>query len=1179
MSTCTGESVATTAASSFVHLHVHSEYSLLDGACRVSELVKRCKALGMPAIALTDHGNLFGAIDFYTAAVAAGVKPIIGCEVYMAVGDRRDRELKVHGESSHHLLLLAQNLTGYRNLLKLASAGYLEGFYRKPRIDKEILRAHAEGLICTSTCLGGEIPQAFCRENAAEAKAIAEEYLRIFGPERFFIELQDHGIAEQRVINPELAGLARRIGVRTIATNDVHYLTHDDVEAHDVLCCIATRALVKDENRFKFEGDQFFLKSPEQMAAALPDFPEALANTRVVADMCDVTFDFTQRFAPRYEPPAGKSDDVYLRELVYAGAAEKYAEITAELRERIDYELDVISGKGFSSYFLIVWDFVNYARENNILALARGSGCSTVVGYCLGFSTAEPLHYGLYFERFMDPERDEMPDIDIDICMHRRQDVIEYVRQKYGHVAQIITFGRLKARAAVRDICRVLDVPLSEADRVAKLVPEELKMTIAKALEREPELQRLYREDPTIRKVLDIGRRLEGLARHASVHAAGVVIADVPLDTLVPLHKQSEGKEVTTQFEGPTVEKIGLLKMDFLGLRTLSQIQLACELVERNHGVRLDLDQLDLTDPRVYEMLARGETKGVFQFESGGMRDVLQKMKPNRIEDLIAANALFRPGPMEYIDEYVARKHGRKNWSTPHPIMTDVLAETYGIMVYQEQVSRLVNRLGDVPLRRAFRLAKAISKKKQSMIEAEHEPFLAGCEKNGVSRKIGEQIFQDILKFGGYAFNKAHSTGYALVAFKTAYLKTYFPAEFMAAVMTYEAGDTDKIAQYIEECRRIRHPDGTVGIAIKPPCVQSSDEQFTVVYDEPVGGSARRGAIRFGLAAISGIGEKAVRAIRAARDAGGPFRDLFDFCERVDLVAVNRGVIEALIKAGAFDQTGAMRKALMNVVEQAIELGQAAQRDRRSGQMSIFGELDTVVTPPAPHVGREEWSDTEMLAYEKATLGFFITRHPLAQYETVVRRFSTHDTSDLMRLSDGQQVVLGGLVTKMRSVPIKYGRQVGRKLVLVTLEDFAGSVEVIVFPAQQEQAVPLLKPDAVVFVDGEVDRKREEPSVRVTRIVPLSDVVNLYCRELIVRIRSAGASGETMTRLRDQCQRYRGACPVYLELATPEGYLVTVQSQQSGRVQATMDFASAVGQLPGVEGVYWVGPRGLARCG
>jgi len=1165
----------------FVHLHVHTEYSLLDGACRVKDLVEACRRAGMSAVAVTDHGNLFGAIEFYTAAKAAGVKPIIGCEVYMAPGDRRDREARGLAEASYHLLLLAQNLTGYRNLMKLTTIGYLEGFYYKPRIDKETLRQFSDGLICTTTCLGGEVPTALCRHDARTARQVAEEYLAIFGPDRFFIELQDHGLPQQREINPELVELARRLGVGVIATNDVHYLTPDDVEAHDVLCCISTRSRVQDAKRFRFESDQFYLKSPAEMAAALPQYPEALANTVRVANLCDLELDFSRRYAPKFTPPAEKTADEYLRELVYAGAARRYGALTAELRERIDYELEVIAVKGFSSYFLIVWDVVRYAHENDIPAVARGSGCSTVVGYCLGISAVDPLRYGLYFERFMDPERDEMPDIDVDVCQDRRGEVIEYVRQKYGHVAQIITFGRLKARAAIRDICRALDVPLAEADRVAKLVPEELKMTIDKALEREPELRRLYEEQPTIRKVLDIGRRLEGLARHASVHAAGIVIADVPLDTLIPLHKPPDSRDVTTQFEGPTVEKVGLLKMDLLGLRTLSQIHLAKKLIEKHHGVTIDLEKLDLTDQRVYALLARGETRGVFQFESGGMRDVLMKMKPNRIEDLIAANALFRPGPMEYIDEYIARKHARRTWSAPHPIVTDVLAETYGIMVYQEQVSRLVHRLGNVPLRRAFRLTKAISKKKTSMIEAEREPFLQGAVANGLARPVAEQIFEDILKFGGYAFNKAHSAGYALVAFQTAWLKTYYPLEFMAALLTYESDNAEKVAEYIDECRRM-------GIQVLPPDVNESDEAFTVVYPrravqpaamtpsgpshgrvaaEPTDRAAPTGYICFGLAAISGVGHKAVQAILDARRQGGRFRDIYDFCERVDLTAVNRATLEALIKAGAFDKTGAMRRALMNVLDKAMELGQEAQRDRRAGQLSMFGEFGASVAPQPPPIGTEEWSDAEMLAYEKATLGFYITKHPLTQYEELIRRFSTCDTAGLAQLPDGTQVVLGGLVSRVRSTPIRTGRSAGKKLVIATIEDFAGSVDALVFPDGQAVSLPVLKPDAIIFVEGAVDRRREEPSIRTARVVPVDQAQREYAREVVIRLRSSPAAQQTLPRLRDLCRKHSGPCPVYFEIALPDGAVALVRGRADAQVQPADEFLAAVGRLAGVEAV------------
>lgn len=1203
---------------SFVHLHLHTEYSLLDGACRPADVVRKAKEYGMPAVAISDHGNMFGAIEFYAAAREAGVKPIIGCELYLAPGDRRDKETRVVGESAFHLLLLAMDLEGYRNLIKLSSIGFTEGFYYKPRIDRSALREFSKGLICTSTCLGGEIPQHLLKAGMKEARAAAETYLEIFGPDRFFVELQNHGLPEQKRLNPELLELANKLGVGVIATNDVHYLNSDDVEAHDVLCCISTRARVKDENRFRFESDQFYLKSPVEMAAALPEYPQALANTLRVAEMCDVAFDFSRRYAPVYRTPENKSPDDYLRELVYAGAKEKYAALSDELRERIDYELSVVSGKGFSGYFLIVWDFVRWAHAHGIPAVARGSGCSTVIGYCLNISKADPIRYGLYFERFMDPERDELPDIDVDICQDRRPEVINYVREKYGHVAQIITFGRLKARAAIRDICRTLDVPLLEADRIAKLVPEELKMTIDKALEREPELKRVYQQDATIRKVLDVGRRLEGIARHASVHAAGVVIADQPLDTLVPLHKPADSQDVNTQFDGPTVEKIGLLKMDFLGLRTLSQIDLTCRLVRKLHGAAIDIDRLDLSDQRVFGTLARGETRGVFQFESGGMRDVLMRMRPNRIEDLIAANALFRPGPMAYIEEYVARKHGKK-WDTPHPIMTEVLAETYGIMVYQEQVSRLVNRLGGVPLRRAFRLAKAISKKKESMINAERGPFLEGCAAQGVKRETAEQIFADILKFGGYAFNKAHSTQYGIIAFQTAYLKTYYPVEFMASLLTYESGDTDKIAEYMDESRRIRLPDGGVGIPVRAPDVNESYEAFTVVYAPATGvadpqlrgaalgarraGSAARplpartpspdskvGSILFGLAAISGVGQKAVSSILAARAAGGRFRDIYDFCERVDLGILNKGVLESLIKAGAFDSTGAMRRALMEVLESAMQLGQQAQLDKKAGQMDMFGSFSAAAPPPPP-IPASEWTDAQMLAYEKATLGFYITAHPLTQHAALVEKFGTTDSAAVRRMPDGASVLLGGLVSRVRSMPIRNGRNAGKKLIIATIEDFLGTIEATLFPDQLPDGEATLRPDAVVFIEGSVNRQREDPSIRLARVVPIERARRELTRELVVRLPAGGASaapeaapgapeggapGDTSARLagvRELCQSHRGRVPFFVQLEGPDGWLATVKPR-GGAVDPTDALLGELTALLGPDNVICCGPRG-----
>jgi len=1158
---------------SFVHLHVHTHYSLLDGATRIDELVRSVKQMGMPAVAITDHGNMFGAIEFYKAARGAGVKPIIGLEAYIADGDRRARVARSKGDAAYHLLLLAKDNRGYQNLLKLASIGYCQGFYYVPRIDKEVLEAHSEGLICTSTCLGAEIPQMLVAQNRAKAEQVAEWYLKVFGTERFFIELQDHGIPEQRMINPELTEIARRLGIGLIATNDVHYLRPDDVEAHDVLCCISTRALQSDANRFKFPSDQFFLKTPEQMAGLFPGHAEALANTVRIAERCTVELDFKKRHTPVYRPPDSKTAEDYLRELVYQGAAERYGRVSDDLRERIDYELSVIQNKGFSSYFLICWDFVHYARGRGIPCGARGSGCSSVVAYCLYLSQPDPLRYGLYFERFMDPDRDEMPDIDIDICQDGREEVLEYVRRKYGHVAQIITFGTLKARAVIRDVCRVLAVPLAEADRIAKLVPEELKMTLEKALAQEPELRRLYDSDERVRKVIDIGKRLEGLSRHAGVHAAGVVIADQPLDELLPLYKASESEALITQFEGGTVEKIGLLKMDFLGLRTLSVLALACKLVEQNHGVKIDLEALDLADQKVYELFAAGQTRGVFQFESGGMRDVLMKMRPNRIEDLIAANALYRPGPMVNIDAYIARKHGER-WSTPHRIMDQVLAETYGIIVYQEQVARLVHQLGGIERKRAFRLAKAISKKKTDMIEAEREPFIQGAVRNGMMKSAAEEVFNQILPFGEYAFNKAHSTGYALVAFQTAYVKTYYPLEFMAALLTYEMGSTEKVVEYIEECRRL-------GIDVRPPDINSSDADFTVIYDSgpaarlpsaaQAGPAKRSGYLRFGLAAIKGVGEKAVACITAARRQGGPFAHLYDFCERVDLQIVNRGVIEALIKAGAFDTTGAMRKALILAVDKAMQAAATAQRDRASGQLSIFG--GAVEPPPAPALSTEEWSEAEMLAQEKSVLGFYVTSHPLARQSDALRRFATADCADLQALAEGVEIVIGGMISRMRITTTKNGRNAGAKLAVLSVEDLSGAIEAVAYSEVLEKHRDLIGPDRLVFLRGTVDRRREDPSLRVSEIFSLDDGPARLAEAVIVNFGALGSDVDRLRRLRQICEAHRGDRNLFVRVKSADGLITLVRCEAALAVCPDGGFVAEVERLLGRGAVEVIGRR------
>jgi len=1184
------------ATSPFVHLHVHTHYSLLDGATRIEPLIARAKHLEMPALAITDHGNLFGAVEFYQAARKAGIKPIVGIEAYLAPIHRLKKEPS-EDKDSFHLLLLAMNRAGYQNLLRLATIGYTEGFYRRPRIDKEVLREFSAGLICTSTCIGGEIPQAFLKRDRATAEGTAKTYLDIFGPDRFFMEIQDHNIPEQRTLNPELVDMAKRLGVATIATNDVHYLDHDDVEAHDVLCCINTGKLLAEEDRFKFPTDQFYFKTPQEMAELFADYGDAIAHTVRVADLCNLELDLGKRFAPVFKVPAEVAhadppldDAAYLRRLVEEGAKQRYGEITPPLRERIDYELDVIIGKGFASYFLIVWDCVEYARKLGIPIQARGSGCSSVVSYCLRISTPDPIRYELYFERFLDPDRDEMPDIDLDICQDGREAVLEYVRGKYGHVAQIITFGTLKAKAVVKDVSRVLGVGFEDANNLTKLIPFALDMTLDKALTQEPELRKRYEADPKVKRVIDIGRRLEGVARNAGIHAAGVVIADQPLVNFLPLYKPAGEDAIVTQYDGPTVEKVGLLKMDFLGLRTLTTLERARQLAEERIGRRIDLDGADLTDSSVFELFARGDTRGIFQFESGGMRDVIMRMKPNRIEDLIAANALFRPGPMEYIPDYIARKHGAL-WNTPHPIMSEVLSETYGIMVYQEQVSRIVNRLGGLELKAAFRLAKAISKKKTDMIETMRGAFLQGCARNGVKGGVAEQIFADILKFGGYAFNKAHSTGYALVAYQTAWMKTYFPVEFMAALMTFEMADLDKVAEYREECT-------AMGVAVEPPSINTSRLDFVVesvatesepracsatpcgwrgsasasegqsepraqasgvveVAKDRNGASLRRGVIRFGLGAIKGVGEKAVTAIVGARK-DGPFRDLFDFCERTDLTAVNRGTLEALICAGAFDSTGAMRRALFEAVERAMSVGQDAQRDRRSGQMGLFGVDDASTKPaPSPALSSAEWSEAEMLAREKDVLGFYITKHPLAKFAPLIDACATATTGDMERFADGQEVLLGGLVTNLRTLVARSGRNAGKPIGIVTLEDLSGKIEGIIFSDQLPLCRAMLTPDAVVFLQGQVDRKREAPSLRVSRVVPVDRAPAAFARALLIDIDDA----TPVDRLLELLRQHRGECRVYLSVPTADGHIAQIECNPGLRVSGSAELLGALADV------------------
>ena len=1200
----------TPANQDFVHLHVHTHYSLLDGACRISDLVKRTKALGMSSIAITDHGCMFGVIEFFNECKKEGIKPILGMESYMAPNSRRDRSTAsgTGGDAAYHLLLLAQNLEGYQNLVKLSSLAYREGFYYKPRIDKEILRQYSKGLIATSACLGGEIPSAFMKRDMKAAKHVAETYLDIFGPDRFYIEVQKQGIKEQDMVNPELAELARKVGVGLVATNDVHFLNKEDHFAHDVLCCISMGRLVADEGRLKYP-EQLYLKSPAEMVAGCGQFDQAIENTVRIAKMCDVPLDFSKRYAPKYvvapdklEPaklptppaPTMPSDEIYLRQLCQDGLVWRYGttDVGEEIRTRLEYELKIIAAKNFCSYFLIVWDFCNYARENGIPVGARGSGVGTMVGYLLGLCNVDPIRYGLLFERFMDPSRSEMPDIDIDICQDGRGDVIDYVRKKYGHVAQIITFGTLAAKAACKDVGRVLGVPLAEIDKLTKLIPGTPGMTLDKAMAGVPDLRSLYESNPTIHQVIDIAKRLEGLCRNAGCHAAGVIIADQPLDDIVPLYKDSDDN-ILTQFEGPIAEKVGLLKMDFLGLRTLTVITRAVDLVKQTKGLEIDIEKIDHTDQKVLNLFCRGETRGIFQFESGGMQDLLMKMKPDRLEDLIAANALYRPGPMELIPDYCARKHKLVEVPKVHPIMDKLLAETYGIMVYQEQVMQIFNQLGGIELSAAYKLIKAISKKQSDVIAKYRPDFIKGAMANGVSQDKAEEIFELILKFGGYGFNKSHSTRYAVIAMQTAYLKTYHPVEYMAALLTYEMGNTDKIVEYIDECRKVLvpQPGGGApvrGIRVLPPDVNFSDRDFTPVYIKPetkkksakAKDQPLEGTIRFGLNAVRGVGEKAVQAIIDNRRDKGSFTSIHDLCERCDLRAVQKSTLEALTKCGALASVGSNRAALLAALEPAFEAGQQAQADARSGQMNIFASLmgspaanKPAMVPALPDV--PEFGPAELLKFEKELLGFYITSHPLTQHQITIERYTTASTREALAANEGAEVLVGCMLSSVKSKIGKTGRSAGKKWAIIEMEDFEGKIEGMCFADTYEsittQFPGALTAESIVFVRGKVDKKREVPNLMVSEVIPIEHAVSRLSTAIKATLDPARHNADILPALKSVMQSHTGKSELLLEVAVG-GKRVLMKPSRNMSVTITQRLVDDLEHLLGPGSVDLAGP-------
>lgn len=1039
--------------SSFVHLHVHSEYSLLDAMCRIEELVRRCVEQKMPALALTDHGNLCGAIEFYRHATEHGIKPIIGCELYVAPKSRLTKS-KEDGTKYYHLTVLARNETGYRNLVKLTSLGYLEGFYYKPRVDKDLLRRYSHGLIILSGCRSSEICRLLSQNRFESALAVAQELRSIVGPENFYIELQNHGLPEDEARNEQLVEIARRLGAPIVATNDVHYLFREDREAHDVLLNIQGEKTLADEDRRSYEGEEYYFKSYDELAPLFEDWPEALENTVRIAEQCELKLDFSQVHLPTFELPSGYRDaNEYLRALAYEGARARFGTLSPAIQERLEYELAVIAQMGYSGYFLIVWDFVRFAKSKKIpVGPGRGSAAGSLVCYCLGITDVDPLKYGLIFERFLNPARVSLPDIDIDFCMRRRDEVIRYVEEKYGRerVAQIVTFDKMKARSVVRDVARVLGFSYSDADKIAKLIP--LGATLDEALEGISELRRRYETDPQVHKLITIARKLEGLARNAATHAAGVVITPGNVTDFAPLLRLSDGS-VRTQYNMKDLEAIGLLKIDFLGLRNLTAIDDTLKAIKKLTGEELNLQQIPLDDPDVYAMLRQGRTTGVFQLEGAGITALLTRLEPTEFRDLIAILALYRPGPLEsgMANDYIERKHGRQPVTYPHADLEEVLKETYGLPIYQDQLLLMARTLAGFTLAEADILRVAVGKKKKDVMEKMRTRFVEGCVQNGIDRTKAEELFADIEKFARYGFVKAHSTAYALISYWTAYLKTKYPVPYMAALLTSVSGNTEKIAEYIQECREL-------GITVLPPDINESEADFTPLPPHQ---------IRFGLGAIKNVGSATVQAILEARRQGGAFRNFADFCRRVASDALNREVLESLIKCGALDRFGT-RKGLLAQIDAGLALAAQAQRERKSGQKSFFADDPTISLPKSPD-GHEEFAKSELLRFEKELLGLYVSGHPLDPVEERLALLRTCTIHQLQDQPEGKELSLGGRIESVRVITTSNGK----RMAFVRLEDLSGQVEVTLFPDVYEQAKRLLKEDQIVWVRGRAERRSE----------------------------------------------------------------------------------------------------------
>ena len=1052
----------------FTHLHVHTEYSLLDGSCKIKELTARAKELGMDSMAVTDHGVMYGVIDFYKAAKEAGIKPILGCEVYVAPSSRFDRETVSGEDRYYHLVLLAENNKGYENLMKIVSKGFVDGFYYKPRVDYEVLTTYHEGVIALSACLAGEVQRNLARGMYEEAVRAAGRYVEIFGKDNFFLELQDHGLPDQRLVNQGLMRMSKETGLELVATNDIHYTFAEDEKAHDILLCIQTGKKVEDEDRMRYEGGQFYCKSEEEMRALFPYAPEALDNTHKIARRCNVDIEFGVTKLPKYEVPEGFDSWGYLNHLCREGFKTRYPDDDGTLSQRLDYELDVIRTMGYVDYFLIVWDFINYARSQDIMVgPGRGSAAGSVVSYTLGITNIDPMRYSLLFERFLNPERVSMPDIDIDFCYERRQEVIDYVVRKYGkdQVVQIVTFGTLAAKGVVRDVGRVLGLPYALCDTIAKMIPNDLGMTLEKALTMNPDLKKAYNEDQQVRYLIDMSKRLEGLPRHTSMHAAGVVIGSRSIDEFVPLSRAADGT-ITTQFTMTTIEELGLLKMDFLGLRTLTVIQNAVRLAEKDYGISIDIDQIDFNDRQVLESIGTGRTEGVFQLESGGMKSFMKELKAENLEDIIAGISLYRPGPMDFIPRYLKGKNDKASITYECPQLEQILSPTYGCIVYQEQVMQIVRDLAGYTMGRSDLVRRAMSKKKTSVMEKERHNFVygneeegvKGCVNNGIDEKTANHIYDEMIDFAKYAFNKSHAAAYAVVSYQTAYLKYYYPREFMAALMTSVMDNVGKFSEYILTCRRM------MNIPVLPPDINEGESGFSVSGD----------AIRYGLSAIKSVGKPVVDAILAEREKDGPFRSMEDFVGRMTMKEVNKRTLENFIKSGALDTLPGTRRQKMAVAPTMLDEKARERKSMFEGQLSLFdiaGEEDrSEYQITFPDVG--EYSKEELLAFEKEILGVYISGHPLDDYEEAWRKnisatsadFIVDEETEKAGVEDGTRAVIGGLVA---GKTVKTTRT-NQLMAFITLEDLMGSVEVIVFPKDYEANRELFTEDAKLFIRGRV---------------------------------------------------------------------------------------------------------------